>query len=142
MQSQPGTEGGHRDQVMTATVPDLGEGVVFGQDGHHRAVSGSSLERGPEGGFDAANSAFHGKPVVLQRAGQKLSGVMFLVVEFGMGVYVQGDPEQLFPSGIYGCGGKGLFGRIVAECHGNLDLITYNGPVALTLRPAETRPGQ
>ena len=94
-------------------MADLRQCVVFGQHGDGRAGAGAAGDGGLERRFNAADAALYLEAVLLQEPGQGVGGIEFLVVQFGMGVDVFGEVEQLlFRSldGRVGTGGERVFG--------------------------------
>ena len=100
LQAQGSAHGSHGDEVMPAAVPNLWKGVVLRQHGDSGTLAAATGDGGPKGRFHAADAPFHRKAVLLQEASQGFGGIVFLVVQFRMGVNVQRQVEELLPGGL------------------------------------------
>ena len=76
-------------------MADLGQRVVFRQHRDGRALAAPAGDGGPERSFNAADPSFHLEVVLLQEPRQGVGGIIFLVVQFRMGVDVSRQVEQL-----------------------------------------------
>jgi hypothetical protein len=90
-------------------VADAGQGVVLGDEGDTRLAR---AERRAEGGGDLADAALQGEAVGLEVGGQLLGRPVLLESDFGVGVDVEGDRDELVAAAI-DVGGGALF-----ECGG------------------------
>ena len=124
-QSQSGRDGGHGDEVVAAAVADIGQCVVFRENGYGWAVSGAPGEDGGKGRLHSAHAPLNLEAVFLQGPRQQLGGMLLLVVQFGMGMDVQSEFHQFRPCSFDRLGG-GFRQRIfvrgwdVAASHGIL----------------------
>ena len=116
LNSETRAEVGYRDEVVSASVADLRQGVVLCQQSHRRAVTASALQRPTERSFHAANTTLDLKSVLFERVGQQLGGVMLLEVKLRVRVDVEADVHQLLAVGVDGlCHGLKVLG--FSHCH-------------------------
>ena len=88
-----------RDEIVPAGVADLGEGVVFREEGDRRGLASgavaaaigrprlrASARRRAEGRLDAADASLDREAPTLERVRERLRGVALLEVQFRMSV--------------------------------------------------------
>ncbi len=84
-QSQPCGHGHQGDEVVPASVPQLGQGVVLGQKGQ-MGPSPAEVPGGREGRLHAARVAGHAEAEAFQYFGQLGRGPGFFKAQFGVAV--------------------------------------------------------
>src|SRR5712692_6189524 len=88
----------HRDQVVTAAVPNVGQRVVLGEQGNGRTRRADArAERGRE----AAEIALDLVTVLLEEGGDAADGAVLRVGELGIGVDLARKPDQVLAERIF-----------------------------------------
>jgi hypothetical protein len=90
-QGQPGTDGGRRDDVVAARVPDPRQGVVLGAD-RHRQGPGAGLR--DDRGVEPRRPVLDVEPSRGQCLGHPARGVVLLESQLGVGVDRVGQRDQ------------------------------------------------
>src|SRR5207248_7050861 len=83
----------HRDEVVTAGMADLGEGVVLLEDRDGRSRP-TAFRISPIGGLDVLVAALDREAGALEELGDAKSGLALLVRELGLGVDRAGQREE------------------------------------------------
>ena len=70
LQPQGSAHRGHRNEIVSAAVPNLGQRIVFRQDGNRRAFSSAAGDGGPKRRIQPADTALHLNVATLEEPGQ------------------------------------------------------------------------
>ncbi len=93
---------GHRDQVVTAGVTDVGKRVVFREERDRWAFR---PDMGAEGGRDAAQVPLDAEAVPLEKAANAIDGATLLVGGLGIGVDLARQRQEVLAE--IGLGSRG-----------------------------------